>query len=122
MNEFDLYSRRTGKQWRKLYFNYVNHYNKRNREFISKYGIGMADKKLDYWSFREAFAVTENSRIEEQQAGYRGKSINVMRDIINEQTYKRSYRQGRALLKAQKEFIQNRIDEERQKKKSQIKN
>lgn len=115
--EFNMFSRRTGRQWRKLYYNYTRHYNKRNKELITKYGVGMADSKLDYWSFREAFAVTENGRLEEQQAGYRGKSINVMRDILNEQTYKRSYKQGRALLKAQKEFIQGKINEERQKSK-----
>ena len=103
---------RTGKEWRQLWYNYIGHYNKRNKELISKYGIGMYDKKLSYWEFRNAYAGTELARKQQQQEGKRGKSLNVMRDLLNEQTYKMSYKQGKSILKAKKLLIDKDIKAE----------
>ena len=103
---------RSGKDWRSLYFNYVRHYNTRNKELISKYGVGMYDKKLGYWEFRNAYAGTELARQQEQKEGKRGKSLNVMRDLLNEQTYKMSYKQGKSILKAKKGLIDKEIQSE----------
>ncbi len=102
---------RSNKEWRKLYSNYIRHYKKRSSEIKKRFGkeVEMASERLDYWGFRNAFAGTEINRLEEQAAGLRGKSLNVMRDLINEQTYGLGYDQGRKYLKGFKKYYKNEI-------------
>ena len=102
---------RTNREWRRLYFNYLGHYKKKDKDLKARYGknVHMAQAKLDYWAFRNAYRGTELSRLAEQEEGKRGKSLNVMRDLINEQTYGMSYKQGRKYLRASKKFYKDRI-------------
>lgn len=100
---------RSNKDWRKLYFNYVRSYNRTNKDLISKYGVGMANKKLDYWSFRDVYGGLERSRLAEQAAGTRGKSLNINRDILVHQKFNISYAQGKALLKAKRKLLKSQL-------------
>lgn len=109
---------RTNREWRKLYFNYVRSYNKINKELIKKYGNrltsinngrGMADKKLDYWNWKDVYSGLEMSRLAEQEAGTRGKSLNINRDILVHQKFNLSYGQGKALLKAKRTLLKNKL-------------
>ena len=108
---------RANKDWRKLYFNYVRSYNKMNKEvlqkygneIIKKYGRGMADKKLDYWSWKNVYAGLEQEREQQQALGIRGKSLNINRDILAHQKYGISYDQGKALLKAKRTLLKNEL-------------
>ena len=100
---------RANRDWRKLYFNYVRTYNRMNKELITKYGIGMANKKLDYWSWKDVYGGLENTRLAEQAAGTRGKSLNINRDILTHQKYSISYDQGKALLKAKRKLLKTQL-------------
>lgn len=100
---------RANKDWRKLYFNYVRSYNKMNKELINKFGVGMSDKKLSYWSWKDVYGGLENARLSEQAAGTRGKSLNINRDILAHQKFKISYDQGKALLKAKRNLLKKQL-------------
>ena len=104
---------RANKDWRKLYFNYVRSYNKMNKELISKYGVGMSNRKLNYWQWRDVYGGLERVRLSEQAAGTRGKSLNVNRDILAHQKFNISYAQGKALLKAKRKLLKTKLKMEK---------
>ena len=76
-------NRKTGHNWAKLYENYSKKWDEWNKKLPG----GMADKKFGFRSFRNVYVSLENARKAEQAQGLRKKSLNVMRDIINEQKY-----------------------------------
>ena len=100
---------RTNKAWRKTYFKYVESYNRINRELIRKYGVGMAHRKLDYWSWRDVYGGLERVRLAEQSEGLRGQSLNINRDILAQQKFGMSYDQGRWLLRAKRKLLKNKL-------------
>lgn len=121
---------RTGKQWRSLYYSYLKQYDLQTKNLFERFKKDMTkvqikqfkatrarkDHRLDYWQFRNAYTGTELQRIQEQEAGIRGKSINVMRDLLKQQQYDISYKQGRALTKAKREMLKTKIEYELAKK------
>ena len=121
---------RTGKQWRSLYYSYLDKYDLQTKNLFKRFKKYMTqeqikqfkatrarkDHRLDYWQFRNAYTGTELHRIQEQAAGIRGKSINVMRDLLNQQQYDMSYKRAKALTRAKREMLKSKIEFELTKK------
>lgn len=87
--------KRTEAQWQKLYANYKKKYLKLDKELPS----GMADEMYDYLGYRNAYSGIETLREAEIASGTR-KVLNTQRDLINDQKYKYSQAQARAIKKA----------------------
>ena len=87
--------KRTDAQWKKLYANYKKKY----RQFNEKLPGGMADEMYDYLGYINAYNYIETSREAEVAKGKR-KVLNTQRDLINDQKYKYSQSQARAIKKA----------------------
>ena len=87
--------KRTEAQWRKLYANYVKKY----EELNAKLPNGMAYKKYSYLGYRNAYIYLETLREQEVSKGTR-KVLNTQRDLLNEQKYKYTREQARAIKKA----------------------
>ena len=96
---------RTYKDWKKLYGSYKKSYNAANRWMKKKYGHELADKKLDYKQWKNVYTGEERAKLAMQKEGKRGKSLNINRDIINQQKYNISLKQGRALAKAKRKLL-----------------
>ena len=86
---------RTEAQWQKLYSNYQKKWNELN----AKLPEGMADKMYSYLNYRNAYHLIEESREKEIAKGER-KVLNTQRDLINDQKFKYSQKQARAIKKA----------------------
>lgn len=97
-----------GHDWEKLYNNYV----KKWAYWNEKLPKGMDDKLLGRASFRDVYTNLEDSRKIEQEMGLRGKSLNVMRDIINAQKYKLTKKAASNKLKAMREYYYGKISGE----------
>lgn len=97
--------KRTEAQWQKLYSNYKRKWNELNERLPS----GMADKMYSYLGYRNAYTLIENTREEEVSKGTR-KVLNTQRDLINDQKYKYSQDQARAVKKALVERAMKNID------------
>lgn len=109
--------KRTDAQWKKLYANYQKKY----RQLNEKLPGGMADKMYDYLGYINAYSYIETSREEEVTKGKR-KVLNTQRDLINDQKYKYSQDQARAIKqalikKAEQELDYSKIGSDKEYKK-----
>lgn len=87
--------KRTEAQWQKLYKNYQKKWNELNEKLPE----GMADKMYSYLGYRNAYTFIENTREQEVAKGQR-KVLNTQRDLINDQKFKYSQDQARAIKNA----------------------
>ena len=99
--------KRTEAQWQKLYANYKKKYAQLNEKLPN----GMAYKQYSYLGYRNAYIYLESLR-EEQVAQGKRKVLNTQRDLINEQKYKYSQEQARAIKKALIKKASEKIDYE----------
>lgn len=109
--------KRTEEQWQKLYANYKKKYAQLNEKLPG----GMAYKQYSYLGYRNAYIYLESTR-EEQIAKGERKVLNTQRDLINEQKYKYSQDQARAIKqalikKAEKELDYSKIGSDKEYKK-----
>lgn len=116
--------KRTEAQWQKLYANYKKKYDELDKTLPN----GMYDSKYNYLGYRNAYNYLESSREKEVAQGKR-KVLNVQRDLLNDQKYKYSQKQARAVKKAlvnealkNLDYEQIKSDKEYKKIKRQISN
>ena len=95
-----------GRDWNKLYANYSKKWDAMNKKLPN----GMYQEKFDKRAFRNTYVLLENSRMQEQEEGLRGKSLNVMRDLINAQKYRWTQGQARSITKALRKAEIQKLD------------
>lgn len=100
---------RTEAQWQQLYKNYVKKYDQLNEKILrdTDGANGMYHKKYSYLGYINAYSGLETIREEQVSQGKR-KVLNVQRDLINEQKYKYSEKQARAIKKG---MVEKKIKE-----------
>ena len=98
--------KRTGKEWQNLYWSYLKKYKQYLKDYRKEFNKEAKQlpggKKMDYYTYKNTYAGIETHRLAEQKEGLRGKSLNVQRDILNQQRFGLTYKQGRAYAKAYK--------------------
>ena len=87
---------------------YSREYNARRKE-LEKRGYVMHERKLTAAEFRYRYKAMKLEREEEIANGERKTIGNITRDLIKDQEYKYSAKQGKAIQKAYENFTGNRI-------------